>query len=333
LPSAVSEPPHETSGSTATALERRLVLVLGKGGVGKSTLAAALAKLRAARGETVLLCEVNAHNQLAGLLGVPPTGPDIERVGDSLFLCNLTPDAALHQYAVMKLKVERVVKRLLANRVVRHFLRLLPSLPEIVTLGKLLYHVKEERNGRPRFDAVILDAPATGHGLSLLRVPQSLLASIPEGPLREDMTWMNALLVDPKITAAALVTLCEELPVNETLELNAALRDELRIPRGLCVANGLWPDRFTPAELEEVRAKAPRSAAMVAERFAAEAEGNRVQLAHLRTGLGLPVAELPLIFDAPDGAHLTRQLEIPLLAALSTAGSSHAARLPTRGPA
>ena len=325
MPPFVSEPNQSLTGSATTVLEHRLVLVLGKGGVGKSTFAAALARLRAARGQNVLLCEVNADNRLAKLLGVPPTGDDIEKVGDSLFLCNLKPEAALHEYAVMKLKLDRVVKKLLANSVVHHFLRLLPSLPEITMLGKLLFHVREEHRGRPRFDAVILDAPATGHGLSLLGVPQTLLATVPEGPLREDMTWMNALLVDPQITTSVLVTLCEELPVNETLELSAALRDRLHVPRGIGLANGLWPDRFSPAALDEIRAKAPAAASAVAERFATEATGNRVQLARLRRDLDLPVAELPLIFDAADGAKLTERAQALLAQALTAT--------PLRGPA
>jgi hypothetical protein len=307
--------------STSAIFERRLVLFLCKCGVGKSTVAAALATLRASRGERVLLCEVNADNRLSKLLGVAPTGPQITQVGPSIFLCNLTPEAALHEYAVMKLKVERVVKRLLANRVVHHFLRLLPSLPEIVTLGKLLFHVREERDGRPRFDAVILDAPATGHGLSLLGVPQTLLATVPAGPLRDDMTWMNGLLVDPQITTAALVTLCEELPVNETLELNVTLRDKLHIARGLCVANGLWPDRFSPEALIEIRAKAPLAAAEVAERFNAAATENRAQLERLKDKLDVPLTQLPLIFDAADGIQLTRRIEARLAAAANPSGA------------
>ena len=294
---------------SAPWLDRRLQIVLGKGGVGKSTVAAALARLRAARGQRVLLCDLSGDNRLSRLLGVSAIGPEITEVEPRLFLCNVTSDAALREYAVMKLKFERAVKRLLENRVVRYFLRLLPSLPETVTLGKVLFHVREERAGRPRFDGVILDAPATGHGLALLRLPRTLLESAPEGPLREDMLWMQALLTDPTVATAVLVTLCQELPVNETLELNSALRDELSVPRGVCVANAIWPTRFDPPALAEIRAKAPPSGREVAERFAAEAEGDRAQLRRLRDALDLPVLELPLFFDAPDGVKLTQSLE------------------------
>ncbi len=314
-----------TANSHESLLERRLLLFIGKGGVGKSTLAAATARLRAARGERVLLCEVNASGHLARLLGLsaraasPSTDGELRRVSDTLSLCNLVPDAALHEYAVMKLKMERVVDRLLDNRLVHHFLRLLPGLPEIVTLGKLLYHVKEQASGRPRFDAVILDAPATGHGLSLLRIPKTLLATVPKGPLRDDMTWMNAILVDPSITAANLVTLCEELPVNETLELNAALRDDLAVPRGVCLANAVWPDRFSAEDVQQIHDKASAAAAEVADRFFVEASVNRTHLARLRDEIQLPVLALPVIFDAPDGAQLTATIERLLAAALGLA--------------
>lgn len=286
-----------------------MLIFLGKGGVGKSTLAAAVARRRAHRGERILLCEVNARNRLSGLLGIPPVGNQIREVGDNLSVCNIEPEAALHEYAVMKLKFERVVDRLLGNRVVHHFLRLLPSLAEITTLGKLLFHVREEVGGRPRFDAVVLDAPATGHGLSLLRVPQVLLKTIPAGPLREDMLWMNGLLVDAAVTSVQLVTLAEELPVNEVLELNAAVRDEIGLPRGVCFANGLWPTRFTPEELAQVRQQLPAPTSQAIDRLAAQAETSRSQLARLRAAIDLPVAELPLFFAAADGAEVTRRVE------------------------
>ena len=306
-------------------LDRRLLVFLGKGGVGKSTLAAATGRLLAARGRRVLLCELNArsdssagrHARLPRALGLQDAPSEITEVQPDLFLCNIQPEAALHEYMLLKLKLERVVKKLLSSDHVRSFLRMIPSLSEVVMLGKLLHHVREQRARAFRFDVVILDAPATGHGVSLLGVPRTLLRTLPSGPMRSDLEWMQALLVDPAVTAVQLVTLAEELPVSETLELNAALRDQLALPRGACFANGIWPSRFDAADRRELEARAPPALFETARRMQAQADVNRRQLARLRAGLDLPIAELPLCFDAPDAAAVTRRVQQQLEAWLS----------------
>ncbi len=314
-------------GALRGLLDRRLLVFLGKGGVGKSTLTAATGRLLAARGRRVLLCEINAPAADAtgsqarlppalGLRAVSPEVAELREVRPNLFLCNIQPEAALHEYVLMKLKIERAVKKLLGNRPVRSFLRMIPSLAEVVTLGKLLHHVREQRRGGYRFDTVLLDAPSTGHGVSLLGVPQVLLRSIPTGPMREDLEWMGALLADPRVTAVHLVTLCEELPVNETLELSAALRDQLGLPRGLCFANGIWPSRFDRSDLRELERRTPGPVFETARRMQAQAEVNRLQLARLREGIDLPVVELPLSFNAPDAAAVTDRVQLQLAALL-----------------
>jgi hypothetical protein len=310
--------------------DRRLLVFLGKGGVGKSTLTAAMGRLLAARGKRVLLCEVNAPEdaatgsqaRLPPALGVAAVPPEITEVLPNLFLCNIRPEAALHEYVLMKLKIERVVKKLLGNGPVRSFLRMLPSLSEVVTLGKLLHHVREERRGVFRFDAVLLDAPATGHGVSLLNVPQVLLRNLPGGPMREDLDWMNALLVDPDVTSVQLVTLAEELPVTETLELDAALRDALALPRGLCFVNGVWPQRFDDAELRELQTRGPAPIFEVARRMQAQADVNRLQLARLRAEIDLPIVELPQAFDAANPAAVTERVQAQLEALLPKGSES-----------
>jgi hypothetical protein len=307
-------------------LGRRLLIFLGKGGVGKSTLTAAMGKLLAARGKRVLLCEVNAltdgaagsEARLPPALGVSPPPPQVTEVLPGLSLCNLRPEEALHEYVLLKLKIEKLVQKLLGNGPVRSFLRLIPSLAEVVTLGKLLHHVREQRRGAFRFDAVLLDAPATGHGVSLLNVPQVLLRNIPSGPMREDLSWMNALLVDPAITSVQLVTLAEELPVTETLELGAALRDELGLPRGLCFANGIWPSRFQASELREIEVSAPRPVFEAARRMQAQADVNRHQLARLRAALDLPILELRQAFDAASTSEVTDRVQGQLESLLPT---------------
>ena len=127
----------------------------------------------------------------------------------------------------MVVKVRAIYQAVFENRVVRFFLRAVPSLSETLMLGKILHEARSESHGRPRWDLVVVDAPATGHAVQLLGVPRALLDTVPGGPLRRDAEWMQALLSDPVRTAVALVSLPEEMPVTETAELDARIGKEL----------------------------------------------------------------------------------------------------------
>ncbi|HVI96692.1 MAG TPA: ArsA-related P-loop ATPase, partial [Anaeromyxobacter sp.] len=218
-------------------LGRRLVIVTGKGGVGKSTVSAALALLAARSGKRVLVCEVNAQERVAPLLGAPPSGSEIREAIPRVFTVDVTPHDAMRQYGLMVLRFKTIYDAVFENRLVRYFLRVIPGLAELVMLGKILWEAKSEERGAPRWDLVIVDAPATGHAVQLLRVPQTLLDTVPAGPLRSDATWMQELLVDPVRTALAIVTLPEEMPVNEAIELDAQVRGLLGIPRAALFVN------------------------------------------------------------------------------------------------
>jgi anion-transporting ArsA/GET3 family ATPase len=287
----------------ASLLARRLLVFTGKGGTGKSIVAAAVASLAARRGMRVLAAETNARDRIGPLLGAAVAlapkdekGAGIHPLTERVSVVNLRADAALFEYGVMKLRSRRVARGLLGNRVVQRLLRVIPSIAEVAILGKLLHHVREKISGRYRFDLVVFDAPATGHGISLLQLPQVVLASVPAGPLREDMLWMNALLVDPAITAVNLVARPEELPVNETLELNARLRDEVKVPRGACFLDGVWPSRLDAPQLDELRA-ADERVGEVASQMQGLADESAAQETRLRAGLDVPVLPLPQLFE------------------------------------
>src|SRR5512139_1692771 len=228
----------------ATLLDRRLLIVTGKGGVGKSTVSAALALLAARAGKRVLVCEVNAQERVAPLLGAAPAGPRVREALPGLFTVNVTPQEAMREYGLMVLRFRTIYEAVFENRLVRYFLKAVPSLAELVMLGKILNEVRSEERGRPRWDLVVVDAPATGHAVQLLRVPGALVDTVPAGPLRHDAQWMQALLVDPAITALAIVTLPEEMPVNEAIELDAQVRGVLGIPRGGLFVNAVPEARF-----------------------------------------------------------------------------------------
>jgi anion-transporting ArsA/GET3 family ATPase len=165
---------------------------------------------------------------------------------------NIIPKYALEEYGVMVLRVRALYKAIFENRLVAAFLHGTPGIEAWSILGKAQFHAHEMEGGRPRYDLVILDAPATGHGLEMLRVPRVLLDIAPPGLLRREAERAWELLSDPVRSGVLLVTLPEDMPVNESIELHAALTQELRLPMAAVAVNGLVPRLFEPSEGEWV---------------------------------------------------------------------------------
>ncbi|BDG08432.1 ArsA family ATPase [Anaeromyxobacter paludicola] len=281
-------------------LDRRLLIVTGKGGVGKSTISAALALLAARRGKRVLVCEVNAQERIAPLLGAPPTGSVIREARPGISTVVVNPHDSMREYGLMVLKFRTIYEAVFENRVVRYFLKVIPSLAELVMLGKILHEVRARDAGRPRWDLVILDAPATGHAVQLLRVPAALLDTVPAGPLRADAQWMQGLLVDPRATALSIVTLPEEMPVNEAIELDTQVRGVLGIARGALFVNAMPERRFEPAERELLLGLQGEPAPLGPAAWAAVLQSRRAEqaeryLGRARAALDLPTHVVPLL--------------------------------------
>lgn len=221
-------------------LGRQIHFVSGKGGVGKSAFACALALHFRERGDTVLLAQVNAADSHQGLLGIDAVSDDVEEAEPGLFVVNTRPGQALREYALMTLKFEALYKAAFENRLTRQFLRFIPSLAELTMLGKLWFHAEEQRDdGRPRFDRVVVDAPSTGHGLGFLRVSQIIRDIVRAGPMHEKTAEMARTFEDPARTALHVVTLPEEMPTNETLEFIAEARRTRAAPLGVLVINAV----------------------------------------------------------------------------------------------
>jgi len=293
------------AGSLAPLLSKRLNIITGKGGVGKSTVSAALALAAQARGLRVLCCEVTARERIPALLGAPPCGPDIAQVDGSIWSVHIRPADAMREYGLMVLRYRAVYSAVFENRLVSYFLRAVPSLAEIVLLGKVFWHVTKDvdETGRPRWDRVILDAPATGHGITFLRTPRTILELVGEGPMADNMRAMQAMLADPETTAVSVVTLPEEMPVNEAADLNAALRDRLELPRGRLFLNSFVAPRFGAPERAALADD--DSPDLAAARAAVHRHGEAQDLsAHygdrLRREIDLPVTRLPLLAGGAD---------------------------------
>ncbi len=229
----------------AALSDRKLILVVGKGGVGRSTVAAAIAGQLAQQGKRVLLYETSANDRFGDYFDRPVVGTDVAQLAPNLAAVNATPASALAEYGLMILKFQTVYEMVFENRLTRAFLRAIPGLDDYALLGKAWFHTTEEKKGKPVWDTVVFDMPAWGHSYSMLKIPQVILDTVPEGPLTRDARTIQQLLADPRRTSAVLVTLAEEMPVNEALELEAKLTGLGIVPQQLIV-NQVAPAHFAP---------------------------------------------------------------------------------------
>lgn len=296
---------------TPSLLGHRFLFVVGKGGVGKTTVGTAIAVAAAAKGKRVLLAMCNAKERVSALLGVPPVGSHNVRVLPNLDVVNMVPREALEEYGLMVLRSRTLFKAVFESNVVSALLRGTPGIEAWSMLGKAYFHTKEvASDGRPRYDLVIVDAPATGHGLEMLRVPKIITDVAPPGLLRREAEEAVALFRDPERAGVVVVTLAEEMPVQETIELHGVLRTELVLPVKLLVVNQVLPRLFQPEERDAVEAlpealaeSSPlRPLAVAGRARAAREQIQEESLRRLSERLpGLSRVTLPLLFSAELG--------------------------------
>ena len=237
------------SPAAAGLTRRRLVIVTGKGGTGKTTVAAALALATARGGQRVLVVEVGANEAIPPLLapGGPPVGYAGRTLAPGLTAMRIDPYAALAEYLVLQLGGRFVVERVLANRGFRQLMNAAPGWRDLITLGKIWQlEQMQEASGRPKFDLIVVDAPATGHGIAFLDVPRVVVSAVRTGPLRRHSQAVEDLIEDPERTLLLPVALAEELPTRETAELVATVREKLAIHMDRVVVNGVASAPFPP---------------------------------------------------------------------------------------
>jgi Mrp family chromosome partitioning ATPase len=308
-----------TSPPMTSWLQRRFLVLSGKGGVGRTTVAAALARAAANTGRRVLIAQASAAERLGRLFGHPgAVGTDITTLAPGVDAVNMTPQSALHQYGLMVLHSELVYRALFENRAVRGFLGAIPGLDAYAMLGKAWWHTTELVGGRPRYDLVILDGPASGHATLMLRIPQAILDAMPKGPLARDARAIRALLSDPARAALVIVTLAEDLPARETAELAAAARGPLGISLGPVIVNAVPTDALSDPQvagvLDPLAPPTGNPALDATLRMAASVRAHRrvadEVLERLRKDPGQPLLTLPRLATADIGPE-----QIALLAA------------------
>ena len=258
--------------------ERQLVVVTGKGGVGKTTVASVLGRLLAARGRRVLLLEVDPRESLHQALGTEPSGGEIVPAGPGLWLQNLQPQAVIEGLVHEKVPLGYLARKIVESPSFHHFVEGAPGLKETALLGYAYRTLHAGR--RPRADLVILDAPATGHGATLLASPGLLAQAAQGGQLGDMAADLAAFLADPTRCGVALATLAEEMPIQETLELLEVLQAKLGLRPDLVVANGLYPVPPPGPGLELLRTRRRL---------------NEAELARLSAAWDGPLVSLPLL--------------------------------------
>jgi anion-transporting ArsA/GET3 family ATPase len=290
-----------------------LLVVIGKGGVGKSTVAAALGLAADRRGLRAIVVEVAARDDLSRALGVSDAaGAYAEQaVSDRLHHISIDPQRAMEEYLRQQLPIGALAALLSRSRIFTALGAATPGMRELLTVGKvweLAQHQRRTRGSRP-YDLVVLDAPATGHGLAMLQAPATFAAVARVGPVAKQGRAVARFLADPQRTAVLAVSTAEEMPVTETLELRARLREQLGLDLSLVVVNAVVPHRFSGADERTLRA-APPSPARHAALFAATwAHRQRTQISKLRGGLeGVPLVMLPLVFESALDARALERL-------------------------
>jgi anion-transporting ArsA/GET3 family ATPase len=300
-------------------LRRRLVILSGKGGVGKSVVGTALALAARDRGKRVLLIEIDTPVSAARFLGANPSlGHAETEVLPGLFMVNLDPRTVMDEYVRETARVDLIARKILDNPIYHRFFAAAPGLPELMVLGKIMI-LEEEKTGfprRPRYDLLIVDAPATGHGLSFLKVPLAASNAVPVGPVGHNARRILSLLRDAERTALAVVAIPEEMAVVEAIEFADSAENELGIETRALFLNACHERRFTAAQEMEILALAatdvpgrlapgvPAAAALVTARHHIRRRKlTQFYLKRLKKAVAAPVVPLPFLFDD----HLTRQ--------------------------
>ena len=263
----------------------QLLVVTGKGGVGKSTVSAALGAHLANRGRKVLLIEVDPRENLHQLLDTPPSGGEIVEAASNLWLQHLDPRELLDDLVREKLKVGALARKVLASPIHLHFTEGAPGLKQTAVFGRALRMVEGHGPRQLRQpDVVILDAPASGHGIAWMAAPQLVSEVISSGPIGNMAAEIATFLADPNRFGSVVVTTAEEMPVQEAVELLEAMSSRLDRQPELIVVNAIYPPAPKPRRSDDEATRL----------WIQRRKVNEAELERLASTWKGPTAEIPL---------------------------------------
>jgi len=285
-------------------LDRRLVFVTGKGGVGKSTVAAALGLIGARHGRRTIVAELARRDDISRALAdsdAPAESPEYSEreLSTGLWQISIDPELAMEEYLIDQLPVRALADRLSSSRTFSHFAAATPGLREVVAIGKVweLAQAQRHTEGASPYDLVIVDAPATGHGLALLAAPRVMAAATGVGPVARQARTIQAMLSDPEITGAVVVALPTEAAVAETLALREGIARELGLGCEL-VINSVETERFAAADDLRLAAAQRRLDGHSGQPAATALRAARAQVSRVRAQQA-PVSQLRTVWDGP----------------------------------
>ncbi len=297
----------------------QLIVVTGKGGVGKSSVTAMLGRLLSGMRRKTLLIEVDPRENLHHLFDIPPSGGDVVEVDPFLKIQHLEPRSIIDDLVREKLKVGFLVKRVLASPVHQHFTAGAPGIKEAAVFGRALRWLEGHHpRGIETPECIILDAPATGHGVSWLLAAQLVSDVVKSGPIGEMAADVAAFLGDEARSGTVVVGMAEEMPVEETRELIEAMKTRMQRRPEFVVLNALYPpvpDEGTDSEADDFLHDL-----WIRRRQINESE--RARLAAVWEG---PLLELPLLPMDP-GPALVGRLGVELSRWLSRQASGRGGR-------
>jgi anion-transporting ArsA/GET3 family ATPase len=268
--------------------QRELVVVSGKGGVGRTTMAALLGQGIARRGRRVLIATTGHDDRLAWMLGLDALDATPRRARPGLDVVRLVPNVCLREYGALIVHSDRISGAVFDNRIVRRLFAAIPGLDDFAVLGKA-WHEAARGN---EWDTVVFDGPATGHLLYTLGVPRAIMSAMPPGPLTAEAKLMDECLTDPSRAEAVLVGLPETWPLTELAQLGRALRRDIGISVETIVVNGVWPLLSASAQAAlDARGRAPDASAEYLTWLAEIADGGRRHAEAVRTFAAGPQVE------------------------------------------
>jgi anion-transporting ArsA/GET3 family ATPase len=285
-------------------LDKRLVFVTGKGGVGKSTVSIALGLAAAARGKRTIICEVSSQETASRVFKRGEVGFHEVEMAKNLWAISIDPDESLREYLLLQLKVRAMRDMLVRSKIFNYRAAATPGLKELVSIGKIWELAQPDRRvkkGR-EYDLVIVDAPATGQGIGFLQTPRTFAGIARVGPIHAQAQELDRFITDHDQTGVAIIALPEEMPVNESASLEEQLSKEVGMAVDRVYMNALYPERFAKDDAKELEraldaADGPaRAAIRAALSEYTRARSQRAQLQRLKRRVSSPVKTLPFIF-------------------------------------